>query len=209
MLAALEDGADGLFFATQEASREVLAEAEFLALGKPCDLEIPRSVEGRCALNLLHVCRTNIMADLAADYPAHAVNWESQRPNPSLEEARRIWPYTLVGGLDRNGPLANGTPAEVVAEVRRAVARVDRQARGGDGGPGLGLDSALWQLRAASASWAVEVASGGSAQARSVARGAAGDGHRCRSRHAERIVPPSCPTPSRPTALCLCLVSGL
>lgn len=120
--AALEAGADGFFFATQEATRDVLTEAEFLALGKPYDLEILRHVAGRCTFNLLHVCRVNIMADLVADYPAHAVNWESHGAHPTLAEARLVWPYALVGGLDRNGALVHGTPEDVAAEVRRAIA---------------------------------------------------------------------------------------
>jgi len=120
--AALEAGADGFFFATQEATHDVLTEADFLALGKRYDLEVLRHVAGRCALNLLHVCRVNIMADLVADYPAHAINWESHGAHPTLAEARSVWPYALVGGLDRNGALVHGTPEDVVAEVRRAIA---------------------------------------------------------------------------------------
>lgn len=36
-------------------------------------------------------------------------------------EARRVWPFALVGGLDRAGALVNGTPEDVTAEVRRAA----------------------------------------------------------------------------------------
>jgi uroporphyrinogen decarboxylase len=119
--AALAAGADGFFFATQEANRDTLSEDDFLALGKPYDLEILRSVEGRCAFNLMHLCKLNVMADLVADYPVHAINWETGGGNPSLLDARRIWPYALVGGIERSGTLVHGTPEDVAAEVRRAI----------------------------------------------------------------------------------------
>jgi len=120
--ATLEAGADGFFFATQEATRDTTSDADFLALGKPYDLEILRSIAGRSSFNLLHVCRTDIMADLVADYPVHAINWDSHATRPTLAEARSVWKQTLVGGLDRGGALVSGTPDEVAAEVRRTIA---------------------------------------------------------------------------------------
>ena len=119
--AALEAGADGIFFATQEANLDALGEADFLALGKPYDLEILRSVEGRSLFTLLHLCKSNVLSRLVADYPAHAVNWETGGGNPSLGEARGVWSFALVGGLDRAGALVEGTPDDVAAEVRRAI----------------------------------------------------------------------------------------
>lgn len=121
-VACLDAGADGFFFATQEARADVLPPADFLALGKRFDLEILRSIAGRSIFNLLHVCGLGIYADLVADYPTHAINWETQSPNPSLAEARKIWPHVLVGGLDRFGAVLKGTPAEVAHEARQAVA---------------------------------------------------------------------------------------
>jgi uroporphyrinogen decarboxylase len=119
--ASLEAGADGFFYAVQDATRDGLTDAEFLGLGKRHDLEILQAVGGRAGFTLLHVCRKNIMADLVADYPVHAINWECNPTNPSLAEARRIWRQTLVGGLDRNGVLLSGTPDDVTAEVRRVI----------------------------------------------------------------------------------------
>ncbi len=119
--ASLEAGADGFFYAVQDATRDVLNEAEFLALGKAHDLRILNAVGGRTGFTLLHVCRTHIMAEQVADYPVHAMNWECGAGNPTLAEARGIWRQTLVGGLDRQGALLRGTPDEVTAEVRRVI----------------------------------------------------------------------------------------
>ncbi len=120
--ATLEAGADGFFFATQEVNRDTLSEADFLALGKRYDLEILNLVAGRASFLLLHVCRENILAELVADYPVHAINWEIQKTRPTLAEARAVWRQTLVGGLDRHGALLTGTPDDVRSEVRRVVA---------------------------------------------------------------------------------------
>lgn len=119
--ASLNAGADGFFFAVQDATRDVLTDAEFLSFGKAYDLKILRAVEGRARFNLLHVCRTHIMADLVADYPVHAINWECHGTNPTLSEARKVWQQALVGGLDRKGVLLNGTPDHVTTEVRRLL----------------------------------------------------------------------------------------
>jgi uroporphyrinogen decarboxylase len=122
--AALEAGADGFFFATQEANHPTLGADDFAALGRPYDLEILGSVAGHSAFTLLHVCQTGIYANLVADYPVHAINWDSCSGQPSLADARSVWRQTLVGGLDRDGALLNGSPADVASSVRRSIAEV-------------------------------------------------------------------------------------
>ena len=122
--AALEAGADGFFFATQEANRPTLGADDFAALGRPYDLEILGTVADRSTFNLLHVCQTGIYADLVADYPVHSINWDSCTGQPSLADARSVWRQTLVGGLDRDGALLNGSPADVVSTVRQSIAEV-------------------------------------------------------------------------------------
>lgn len=122
--ATLDAGADGFFFATQEATLDELTEPEFERLGKRYDLEVLRGMGDRAWFNLFHVCRESIMADEVATYPVDAVNWDSHRNYPSLAQARNIWPQALVGGLDRFGVILNGTAGEVAAEVRAAVESV-------------------------------------------------------------------------------------
>lgn len=119
--ATLDAGADGFFFATQEATLDELTEPEFERLGKRYDLEVLNAMGGRAWFNLFHVCRESIMADEVATYPVDAVNWDAHRNYPSLAQARRIWPQALVGGLDRYGPILDGTPEQVATEVRAAV----------------------------------------------------------------------------------------
>ena len=126
--ACLDAGADGFFFATQEANAGTLGRQDFVDLGRRFDLEVLQSLDERAWLNLLHVCRTEIYADLVADYPVQMINWDSERTAPSLEEARRVWAgVCLVGGLDRDGGLLVGAPSEVSSAVHRAVSLAGRQ----------------------------------------------------------------------------------
>ena len=120
--AYLDAGADGLYYAEQEAHAGVPRE-DFLEFGKPYDLEILGATFGRAWFNLPHICRTHIYPDLVADFPAPAMSWESSGGlHPTLAEGRAVWPgKTLVGGLDKHGPLAKGTPQQVRNEVRAAV----------------------------------------------------------------------------------------
>jgi uroporphyrinogen decarboxylase len=120
--AYLDAGADGLYYAEQEAHNGV-PRADFLEFARPYDLEILRSSGTRAWFNLPHICRTSIYPDLVSDYPAPAFSWESSAGlHPTMAEARTVWPgKTLVGGLDKRGPLLTGTPEEVAAEVRGVV----------------------------------------------------------------------------------------
>lgn len=120
--ATLDAGADGFFFATQEANRDTLSEDDFLALGKRYDREILDAVADRASFVMLHVCRTNILADLVADYPVNAMNWDHHHTRPGLGEARQVWSQALVGGLDRYGAILNGQPEDVAAEAHAAIA---------------------------------------------------------------------------------------
>jgi uroporphyrinogen decarboxylase len=125
--ATLDVGADGFFFATQEANEDALSEADFLGLGKRFDLEVLEAIRQQASFILLHVCRENILAGAVADYPVDAINWEEQKTRPTLEEARLIWNQTLVGGMDRYGSILKSSPDDVVSEVKEVVGRVGRQ----------------------------------------------------------------------------------
>jgi uroporphyrinogen decarboxylase len=122
--ATLGAGADGFFYATQEATLDELSEPEFERFGKAYDRRVLASLDERAWFTVLHVCRESIMAEEVADYPVAAINWDSHRNFPSLAEAPGIWPHALVGGLDRHGAILTGTPDDVAAEVRAAIAAV-------------------------------------------------------------------------------------
>ena len=120
--AARETGIAGIFLALQHASYDLLSEAEYREFGRPYDLRILEATQG-CWFNLLHLHGSNVMFDLAADYPVQAVNWHDQETPPSLKQALGRFPGALVGGLRQIETMLRGTPEQVRAEVEAARAQ--------------------------------------------------------------------------------------
>ncbi len=125
--ALLENGADGIFFATQLNNRDLLEQAEYAAFGHPYNLRVLERIEGRSAFTLLHVCGRNIRFAEYAGYPVQAINWEDRAASPSLREARSITDRCLVGGIDKDQTLRTGSPEQVAAQARDAVRSAGRR----------------------------------------------------------------------------------
>jgi len=121
--ASVDAGADGIFFAiTKLARRGLFTEAEFESFGKPYDLKVLAAVRG-APFNILHSCGAEIYWDAVQDYPVHAISWASNLPgNPSVAQARSRSSLALAGGVDEIGALYKGTPADVRAAAREALA---------------------------------------------------------------------------------------
>jgi uroporphyrinogen decarboxylase len=121
--ACLEAGATGIFFATQMANYDALTRAEYEEFGLAYDLPILESLLGKSRLTILHVCRQNIMLDVAVEYPVDALNWADRvSDGPSLSQARQMTGQALVGGLAVE-TLFNGTVEDVWRETRDAIAQ--------------------------------------------------------------------------------------
>lgn len=125
--ASLEAGADGLFFATQLASRQVLREDEYREFGETYDRQVLDAVAGQTDFLLLHIHGQDVMFNLLARYPVQAINWHDRRTSPSLAEAQERFGGCVVGGINEWGTLLQGTPDEVVAEVGEAIAQTGGQ----------------------------------------------------------------------------------
>jgi uroporphyrinogen decarboxylase len=135
--AALEAGADGLFFATQTAAPEAVTAEECARFDVPRMRRVLDAVAGRSAFTVLHVHGRDIYFDQAAALPVHAINWHDRLTAPGLSDARARFAGTLVGGLSEGRTLLRGPADAVTAEVRDALAQT-----GGRGiviGPGCVL----------------------------------------------------------------------
>ena len=121
--AALEAGADGLFFATQAAAPDVVTAEESARFDLPRMRRMLDAVAGRSAFTLLHVHGRDIYFDQTAGLPVHAVNWHDRLTAPALGDAQRRFTGALVGGLGESRTLLNGPPEAVAAEVRDALAQ--------------------------------------------------------------------------------------
>lgn len=121
--ACLHHGADGIFFATQCATTDLLTEDEYAEFGIPYDRHVMGAFVGPKVLSILHIHGFNIMFDLlASTYPVDIINWHDRRTAPTLSEARGVTRRGLMGGINEWQTLIWGSPAEVQAEVQDAIA---------------------------------------------------------------------------------------
>jgi uroporphyrinogen decarboxylase len=117
--AALEAGADGIFYAMQRASADVMSEREYREVGRPLDLRILEAARGG-GFNLLHLHGLNTYFDLVVDYPAHALNWHDRDTGPSLAEGARRFPGMVVGGLSQRD-MVEGMPQSIRNLARETI----------------------------------------------------------------------------------------
>ncbi len=157
--ACLDAGADGIFFASQAATPEVMSPAAHERFVEPYDLRVLAAARRRGALVLLHLHGERpYVTRLGVSYPVHALNWHDRRTAPSLGEAAGQVPQCLVGGLDERGLMITAAPEQVRAQVCDAVSQC-----GGRRivvGPGCVLDLGVPEASLTAAREAVEGLSG-------------------------------------------------
>jgi len=117
----LRAGADGIFFATSAAASSVMSESEYREFGVPYDLHVLEAAAGGW-FTVLHLHSPYPMIQLAKEYPVHAVNWDDRTSEPSLAEGKRLTSKAVFGGINQWGTLLRGTPSDVEAEAREAIA---------------------------------------------------------------------------------------
>ncbi len=118
--AAVAEGADGLFYATNMATHELSTAAECRRFQRPYDLRILDQVR-HAPFNVLHVCGAEILFDEFTDYPMAALSWATLAGNPSLKQAHQRTGRAVIGGLPAKPEIAGLAPAEVEARGRRAI----------------------------------------------------------------------------------------
>jgi uroporphyrinogen decarboxylase len=120
--ASLQAGAAGVFFATTDwATADHLDPALYAEFARPFDLQVLASVRD-ASFNVLHVCRPRNFLPELLDYPVSAFNWaDREEGNLSLAAAAARTPAAVMGGVAQR-TIARGSPEEVAAEVREAIA---------------------------------------------------------------------------------------
>jgi uroporphyrinogen decarboxylase len=124
--AALDAGADGLFFATQLATHRHLAPEEYDTFGTRYDLAILESVAGRSSITVLHLHGRDVFFHLADRYPVDAVSWHDRETAPSLAQARRRTSKTFITGLDRE-LLGQGPEDAICQQAAKAMDITERR----------------------------------------------------------------------------------
>jgi len=113
-------GADGLFYATNVATRALMSAEECRRWQRPWDLRI---LEGMAdaPFNLLHVCGAGIHFEEFADYPVTALSFATVPGNPTLAAAEARTGRAVVGGLPAKPEIAALSEAVLVERVAAAT----------------------------------------------------------------------------------------
>jgi uroporphyrinogen decarboxylase len=120
-------GLDGFYTSTQGGESGRFDDpALFEACVRPYDLALMEEINRTCIFNILHVCDYYLpYPDLApfVDYPGHVVNasLELTGGTISAREVASMFGRPYMGGLERKGVIATGSPGEVQAAVEAVL----------------------------------------------------------------------------------------
>ena len=116
-------GVDGFYHSTQGGEAGHFAGKDtFERYVKPYDLALMEEINEACAFNILHVCDYVMDYDDFTpflDYPGHIVNCPLKVGDKMLtpREASELFGRPYMGGLERKGILATGTPEQIRSTV--------------------------------------------------------------------------------------------
>jgi uroporphyrinogen decarboxylase len=122
-IACLDQGASGIFYATNGwASESMLTADQYREFGEQYDLEFLDAIKSRSKFNILHNCGTHIYFDFLAGYPVQALSWAATlEGNPDLREGKLRSGKAVMGGISEKTTLKSGKPDQVREEVARAL----------------------------------------------------------------------------------------
>ena len=127
VVAALDIGCCGVYFATQESSTQAMTEARYREFGVPYDLTVLAAAQ-RGWFNAMHMHGEDIMFELLKDYPVNVLNWHIGETEPQLADyARTPGRKPVLGGL-RRAAITSGDIDALRADI--ASARAATQGRG-------------------------------------------------------------------------------
>ena len=119
---ALNVGISGLFYATTYwGTYERLTDNQYDEFSRPYDMRLLEKVKD-CPFNVLHVCKSKNMLKKLANYPVKAFNWDaSDSTNLNLWEGKEILGKTVIGGINHQETLSEGTSEECIKEADQVL----------------------------------------------------------------------------------------
>ncbi len=117
--AAIATGIDGIFYAVQHAQASLLTIDEYQTFGLPFDQRVIEPAKGSW-LNLLHLHGRDVYFSLLSRLPFPIINWHDRETAPDLDEAMKIFPGVVCGGLKQD-TLVYGTPEDIRKEAKSAI----------------------------------------------------------------------------------------
>jgi uroporphyrinogen decarboxylase len=121
VVAVVQAGADGIFYASQDASRDMLDDGQHARFSMPYSWRVLESLGSTPVFTVLHLHGRHIYFDRKATLPVAAVNWHDRLTAPSLGDALRRFTGAVVGGLNETETLLKGPPEAVTAQVADAI----------------------------------------------------------------------------------------
>ena len=119
--AVAKAGADGIFYASQDASRDVMSEGDHEKFGMPYSRRVLEGLKGGPLFTMLHVHGQDNYFDQMATLPAACINWHDRLTAPSLGDALTRFAGAAVGGLSEKDTLLKGPATAVATQVADAI----------------------------------------------------------------------------------------
>jgi len=116
---------DGIFFAVQHASSDILSKEEFIEFGKSYDERLFPNFQNFW-LNILHIHGKNIYFDSVSDYPVNIFNWHDRDTYPDLKTAANLTSKIFCGGLNRIKTMVRGNEIRIKSEIDDAIAQTSK-----------------------------------------------------------------------------------
>jgi uroporphyrinogen decarboxylase len=123
----MHERVDGIFYASNVATRDRLTPQDFERFQRPFDLPILAEASA-APFNILHMCGDGILFDAFASYPVPVFSWATSPGNPSLAEVQRRTGRAVLGGLPAKPEIASMTRDALVARASRAIAQTGGRA---------------------------------------------------------------------------------
>lgn len=121
--ASLAAGADGVFFASQCATSDMVTEDEYQQFGVTYDLPVIGAMrDAGSQFTMVHIHGANTFFDILASYDGHALNWHDRRVGPSIENVKESYPErAVVAGIDEKAivTMTAEEAAQQAASARR------------------------------------------------------------------------------------------
>lgn len=118
--ASIDNGADGIFYATTTANADDASQDEFERFQRGADLAILDAARG-APFNILHVCGPAIRADWFVDYPVPIVSWATTTGNPGAGEMQARTGKAVLAGLPGKPAFGQQTPDALRRHVHAAL----------------------------------------------------------------------------------------
>jgi len=120
-------GLDGFYASTQGGESGRLSDpGAFAECVRPYDLAVMDEINRLCKFNILHVCDYHLpYADLSpfTGYPGQVVNTSLKLTAGEItsREVAKMFGRPFMGGLERKGVIATGSPEAIRAAVHKAI----------------------------------------------------------------------------------------